>query len=202
MKNRRIAAALSLLAACAWAAPARAQQAMPAQPMEPAAMERMMTGWSAASREAMAFMTRTYGPPAEMTASMALWNRTGPWKRTVISAMAVPHAFPGPHDDVMEQVIDYRVPPAKFDDIAMYDGSVVVERTKGEMSARCDKEGANFLALNLAHEVATGRRSADSARRKYAAEIAAMKAGRPTPYTQRLLFEPMGNSTDPDRPVM
>jgi hypothetical protein len=33
-----------------------------------------------------------------------------------------------------------------------------------------------------------GRRSPASARRKYAEEIMAVKAGRPTPYTQRLLF--------------
>jgi hypothetical protein len=207
-----IAGTLALLAACAWTAPAGAQQAMAQQTapqmmapqrMDAAAMERMMTGWSTASREAMAFMTQKYGPPAEMTASMALWNRTGPWKRTIISAMAIPHAFPGLHDDVMEQVIDYRVPPSKFDELAMYDGSVVVERTKGEMSARCDKEGANFLALNLANEIATGRRSPESARRKYAEEIMAVKAGRPTPYTQRLLFQPMTGSTmDPDRPAM
>jgi hypothetical protein len=182
---------------------AAAPQAMAPQRMDPAAMEQMMTGWSTASREAMAFMTQKYGPPAEMTASMALWNRTGPWKRTIISAMAIPHAFPGLHDDVMEQVIDYRVPPSKFDELAMYDGSVVVERTRGELSARCDKEGANFLALNLANEIAMGRRSPASARRKYAEEIMAVKAGRPTPYTQRLLFQPMTGSTmDPDRPAM
>jgi hypothetical protein len=106
MSRRRItiAGTLALLGACAWTAPAGAQQgmaqqaaapqAMAPQRMDPAAMEQMMTGWSTASREAMAFMTQKYGPPAEMTASMALWNRTGPWKRTIISAMAIPHAFP------------------------------------------------------------------------------------------------------------
>ncbi|MGH8284417.1 MAG: hypothetical protein ACRETT_01460 [Steroidobacteraceae bacterium] len=36
-----------------------------------------------------------------------------------------------PHKDVLEQVIDYKVPPDKFDDLARYDGSVIAERTKG-----------------------------------------------------------------------
>ena len=70
------------------------------------------------------------------------------------------------------------------------------------MSARCDKEGANFLALNLADEIARGRRTVEDARRMYAEQIMAMKAGRPAPYTERLLFTPMrGSSMDPDRPA-
>lgn len=53
----------------------------------------------------------------------------------------------------MAIALRYEVPPAKFDDLAQYDGSVIVERTKGTMSARCDKEEANFLAPNLAHDI-------------------------------------------------
>jgi hypothetical protein len=33
---------------------------------------------------------------------------------------------------------------------------VIVERTKGELSARCEGEEANFLAINLAHQIVTG----------------------------------------------
>jgi len=199
-RTRGVVLALSLVALSSGAA--SGQNRMPAQ-MNRAQMQQMMAKWHPAAREAMSFMTNKYGPPAEMTASMAVWNKTGPWKRTVISAQAVQHNFPGPHPDVMEQVIDYRVPPAMFSALAMYDGSVIVERTKGEMSARCDKEGANFLALNLAHEIATGKRTAEDARRMYAAQVKAMKAGQPAPYTERLLFQPMmGNTADPDRPAM
>jgi hypothetical protein len=199
-RTRGVVLALSLVALSSGAA--SGQNRMPAQ-MNRAQMQQMMANWHPAAREAMSFMTNKYGPPAEMTASMAVWNKTGPWKRTVISAQAVQHNFPGPHPDVMEQVIDYRVPPAMFSALAMYDGSVIVERTKGEMSARCDKEGANFLALNLAHEIAKGKRTAGDARRMYAAQVKAMKAGQPAPYTERLLFQPMmGNTADPDRPAM
>ena len=41
----------------------------------------------------------------------------------------------------------------------MNDGSVSVHRTVGEISAKCDFEGANFLALNLANDVITGKYS-------------------------------------------
>ena len=189
------AAVASLVAA---ARPLAAQQ----PPAATSEMDRMMSGWSESSKKAATMMAAKYGAPAEMTPTMAVWGKAGPWKRTVVSSVAVPHRFPAAHDDVMEQVIDYRVPPAMVDELARYDGSVVVERTKGELSARCDLEGANLLALNLAHEIATGRRTVDAARRTYAEQIAAMKAGRPAPYTERLTFAPpAGGTADPDRPA-
>lgn len=197
-------AAMALLFASGCAQPGRMGGGMSpgGMQMDRASMDRMMTNWHPASREAMTFMMNKYGPPAEMTASRAMWNKTGPWKRTVIYAQAVQHNFPMPHPDVMEQFVDYRMPPGKFDQIALYDGSVIVERTKGEISARCDKEGANFLALNLANEIATGKTTVEQARRKYGEEIKAMKEGRPTAYTQGLLFTPPPSGNDPDRPIM
>jgi len=50
----------------------------------------------------------------------------------------IPHDFPKPHMDMLLQSIDYPVPPDKFDELAAYDGSVIAERTKGELAARCD----------------------------------------------------------------
>jgi hypothetical protein len=49
-----------------------------------------------------------------------------------------------------QQFIDYKADPGLYDELAKYDGSVVLERTSGEISARCGKEDANFLTLNLA----------------------------------------------------
>lgn len=164
--------------------------------------DAMVAGWSQASQEAVQFMTDKYGAPAEMTATMAVWNQTGPWKRTIVYSEAIQHDFPMPHPDVMEQFVDYRMPVDMFDEIAAYDGSVIVERTKGEMSARCDKEPANFLALNLANEIAMGRRSVDDARRMYGEQIKMAMAGRMTEYTSGLMFTPPASGNDPDRPIM
>jgi hypothetical protein len=104
--------------------------------------------------------------------------------------------------DVMEQGIDYAVPAAKYDDLAAYDGSVTADRTQGQLAARCDKEGANFLAVNLAHDVATGRKNVVGARSYYARAIDTFtKTGRMDPYMQRLSFQPRMNSGDRDRPA-
>ena len=168
--------------------------------MNMAQMERTMAGWPAASKEAAMFMTKKYGPPAAMTSEMAIWGKTGPWKRTVVFAREYAHAFPMSHTDVMQQWVDYKAPTDLYDELAMYDGSVVLERTSGEISARCDKEGANFLALNLAHDIATGKQTVEGARKMYGEQIMAMKAMKPAPYTERLMFAAtMSGTGDPDR---
>ncbi len=99
-----------------------------------------------------------YGKPNETTPHMLIWYNNGPWKKTTIYDVETRHIFPVDHTDVMEQVIDYKVPSNKFSALAEYDGSVSVHRTDGEISAKCDMEGANFLALNLANDVITGKK--------------------------------------------
>ncbi|MDQ6830286.1 MAG: hypothetical protein M3081_15625 [Gemmatimonadota bacterium] len=164
-------------------------------------MEQMMSAWPMASKEAAMFMTKKYGPPAAMSSDMMAWGKTGPWKRTVVYRVEHPHEFPAHHTDVMQQWIDYKAVAGKYNDLARYDGSVVVERTAGEISARCDKEAANFLALNLADEIIRGKRSVTDARKMYGDQIMLLKAMKPAPYTEKLLFGPMNNTEDPDHPV-
>ncbi len=165
--------------------------------------DSVLSNWPAKAQEVAKKMIDKYGQPAEVTASMLVWHNTGPWKRTIIYRDEVMHQFPMSHPDLLEQFIDYRVPVGKFSDLAAYDGSVIVERTKGEISARCDKEEANFLALNLAHDIVTGKRTVEEARRFYAETIKALMAGQKPAYTQKLQFEmPKGNTADPDKPAM
>jgi len=161
-------------------------------------MQSMMASWPQASRDAAKFMMDKYGAPAAMTSEMAAWGKTSPWKRTVVYGKEYPHEFPGHHTDVMQQWVDYKASPRLYSTLAAYDGSVVLERTSGAISARCDKEGANFLALNLADEISRGKRSVESARRMYGGQIMAMKAGKSAPYTERLMFDMMMNTNDPD----
>ncbi|MBA3777469.1 MAG: hypothetical protein H0X11_13715 [Betaproteobacteria bacterium] len=118
----------------------------------------------------------------------------------VINREPVPHLFPVKHEDVLEQSIDYKMPPDKFDDLAACDGSVTVRRTKGELSAMCDKEEMNFLALNLANDIVTGKILVEEARQTYGKITMAFKKGEKHPYTQKLQFQLVkGQTTDPDR---
>ncbi len=165
------------------------------------AVEQILTGWGETPQTVARRTIGKYGPPNEATPSRLIWFENTPWKRTIVYRDEVPHNFPKPHTDLLEQFIDYRVPPERFSDLAAYDGSVVAERTKGELSARCDQEPMNFLALNLAHDVIIGRRSAEDARREYAEQATAFMLKREAPYTERLLFDvARGGTADLDKP--
>lgn len=164
---------------------------MPSGRMTQSETRSMVSTWPETAQMAATMAMEKYGMPDEATASILVWHhQSGPWKRSVITRQEVQHDFPMPHKDVWEQVINYRVPTEKFDDLAEYDGSVIVERTKGELSARCDKEEANFLAINLADDIINGRRTVSDARQFYADQIQAMMQGRKGPYVQGLRFAP------------
>ena len=193
----------SLIAAAAIALACSACMSTADTKMERAPIDQMLAAWPETSAKAARMMVDKYGMPNEWTPSMLIWTNNGPWKRTMISREETQHDFPMPHKDVMEQVIDYRVPWDKFDELAAYDGSVMAERTKGELSARCDKEEANLLALNLANDVVTGKRAVEEARRFYAETIKGMMEGRMSPYVERFQFDVRhGGTMDPDRPIM
>lgn len=104
--------------------------------------------WPEESREAAQTVIKQYGEPDQSTEHQLVWYERGQWKRIVVSKAFHHHDFPAPHIDSVECFIDYRVPPEKFSALAAFDGSVMVDRTAGEVSARCHDEQANFLALN------------------------------------------------------
>ena len=181
-------ASLALLAG----APALAQDDLPD-----------LSGWHEASQAAAQHMMETYGPPAATTDDMLIWDQTGPWKRTVIYKEATTHNFPMEHPDVMQQWIDLDVPPDYFDDLAKYDGSVVVNRTEAQISARCDKEAANFLALNLAHDIIEGERTVEEARQFYAETMQQVMDGQSPEYTTSFTFDvPQEDLSNPDEAAM
>ncbi|WP_018096628.1 hypothetical protein [Sinorhizobium meliloti] len=166
-------------------------------------VSKLVEDWPQESREAAQLVIEQYGEPDEVTATQLVWQRPGPWKRIVATKVFYDHNFPAPHHDSVESVIDYRVPPERFSDLAAFDGSVIVERTAGEVSARCHDEQANFLALNLMHDIVTGARSVEEARAYYAKEFGDYRRKRPTPYMEKLRFAPGNDSTaDPDMRVL
>ncbi|HLW26573.1 MAG TPA: hypothetical protein VKY54_02495 [Kiloniellales bacterium] len=163
----------------------------------------LLQRWPEESREAAQLVVDQYGEPDEITDFQMVWHRPGPWKRIVASRTFYPHDFPTPHIDSVESFIDYRVPPEKVSELAAFDGSVVVERTAGEVSARCHDEQANALALNLVHDIVTGAKNVEEARAYYAKEFLDFRRGLPTPYMEKLRVPPQGDQTaDPDERVL
>ncbi len=65
----------------------------------------------------------------------------------------------------MDPCFSYKVILDKYNDLAQFDGSVTVDRTQGTLAARCDKQENNFLALNQAHDVITGKKTVEEERK-------------------------------------
>jgi hypothetical protein len=162
----------------------------------------VIASWPQESREAAQLVIDKYGEPNEATDSLLVWHNVGPWKRMVATRTFYEHSFPAPHSDVVESVLDYRVSPEFFTALAEFDGSVIVERTAGEVSARCHDEQANNLALNLMHDIVTGARSVEQAREYYAKEFLDYRRKRPTPYMQALRLRSDAGTADPDERLL
>jgi hypothetical protein len=163
----------------------------------------MIGTWPEEAREAAQLVIDQYGEPDEITETQLVWDQPGPWKRIVASKAFYKHHFPAPHIDAVESVIDYRVPPDKVTPLAEFDGSVIVGRTAGEVSARCHDEQANFLAFNLMHDIVTGAKSVQEARDHYAKEFLNYRRKLPTPYMEGLHFTPGdGTTAEPDVRVL
>jgi hypothetical protein len=159
-----------------------------------------IANWPSGSKSTAQAIIKKYGPPAEVTPSMLVWHNNGPWKHTIVFRDEVDHNFPKPHKESLWQFIDYRVQPDAVSNVVRYNGSVVADRTKGELSARSDSEEMSFLSINLADAVATKRMVSDDARSYHTRAVMGLMSGQRDPYTQGLQFTVAhGGTADPDR---
>ncbi len=164
--------------------------------------DKIIANWPEAAKIGVKQMVLQYGQPNEGTPTKLIWFDRAPWKRIQLTSDQVLHRFPSPHADFLTQYIDYEVPLEKVGELGRFTGSFLIDRASGEVAARCDSEGANFLSINLMHEIVTGMRTVDDARAFYSETLSAYCLGESAPHCERFLFElPRGGSGDPDKPV-
>ena len=157
-----------------------------------------VSNWPEASRMAVKEINDKYGKPDGITKDELIWMKKGVWEKICISKKETKHSFPIEHTDMMQTTINYKVPMEIMDELGKFDGSVTFDRTQGTMSARCDKEGNNFLALNLANDIIIGKKSVEEARKAYGDIVKEkMNGGNPI-YMQKLTFSTQENTADPD----
>ena len=169
--------------------------------MDKASVRRMVASWPEKQRGTAEELIAKYGDPAVVGDRMLVWYDTGPFVRTELSRDAVPHNFPMAHVDYLAQTVRHAPNLDKLDDLAEFDGSVWFQRTRGELSAQCDLEPMNMLALNLAHDVSTGKRTVVDARAFYAKTAMAFKQGdKSSPYVSGIMFPTGASAAFADQP--
>ena len=151
-------------------------------------VDAIIEKWPPAPRKVVPDVIEKYGLPNEATPTMLVWHDSGPWKRTIVTSDETAHDFPTPHTDYISQTLNYDVPVEKLPELAEFDGSLIVYRTAGQVTASCDNEAANLLTVNLMHDIVTGRRTVEEARKEFGEQTAAWMMNREAPYTQGVAF--------------
>ncbi|HYC77565.1 MAG TPA: DUF4142 domain-containing protein [Planctomycetota bacterium] len=171
-----------------------------------AAVERLAANWPAQPKLAVRKLAAKYGEPDVVSDDLIAWKNAGPWKCIEVSTEETPHDFPKPHVDFLKSTVSMRVPVDRVAEISKFDGSITVDRTSGCVSARCDKEEANILALNFAHRIASGGIDAERARAEFSRIIVEAKTqGKKSPLLESLQFQPEADpkaAGDLDRPTI
>ena len=168
-------------------------------------VEEIIQTWPRAPRQAALETIHRYDLPHEVTPLRLVWHYNSPWKRTVVVKEGARHKFPSGHEDVLEQTVEYSVPLEKVKGLFVFNGSLLIDRTRGELTSRCNSEPINIAILNLAHQIIIGRLDVQSARKRCARLMRGFKMHWPEEITQKLGFptgvEMYGQSkdtTDPD----
>jgi hypothetical protein len=162
-------------------------------------VEQITRDWPEKPTKLANEMTDKYGPPDELTERRLFWHDAGPWKRIHLYRDGTPHNFPKEHEDHLRQTIDYPIDPEFAGKLLEFDGSNVLWRTRGELSADCHKEPMNVLTLNLAHDIITGEKTVEEARQAFAEHGVTFEMGMEPAYTQEFQFDvPQGDQGDPD----
>jgi hypothetical protein len=136
--------------------------------------------WSQAAQLATRLMIDKYGPPQWIGADRLEWSGPWPWKRIIIKDAPV---------SPLEEVVTYRVPPGKRDELAKFPHGLLVYADMDELGARSNSEELNRLTLNLASDIATGKMTASQASEAFLKTARLSAAGKSSPYLDRLLFD-------------
>jgi len=166
-------------------------------------MEKMIADWPNRPKLAAREMMGKYGAPAEITSERIIWKNPGAYKRIMVTREEIPHDFPKPHMDFLEHTIDYNVPQDKVADLIAFDASSTINRTAGELSARCDLEGHNVLTLNLDRDIIEGKKTVAEARKAFGDNVVQDVMGTHPAYVEELQFKPSDESARfSDQPVI
>jgi hypothetical protein len=168
---------------------------------QPRMIDAILRDWHPRSREIAIALAQRYGPPVESSATRITWGPIGLWRSTVVHRDAVLHAWPEPHDDVLEQTLDHHVPLDRVESLLAFHGGLCVHRTRGELSVCCASEAVNACAMNLAHELARSRITLTLARRLFADRFPVLASRPDVDAHAELVFARQSATADPDEPT-
>jgi hypothetical protein len=158
--------------------------------------ESTIQEWPRIARAAALIMISEYGEPEQFGPDALVWNNNGPWQETAVYREPKMHRAVMRDKDYLKQTVSCVVPSGKTSRLKSFDRRIDVDTNKNELSAQTESESTNRLALNLAMEIITGKRSAAGARAFYIKTEELAQSGKGSPYLERLLFQAPSSDDD------
>ena len=93
--------------------------------------------WQDVSALAARRLMEEYGAPDEVRHDRLVWNRAGPWTRTVVREKRPAAALED--SGVIEQTVEHPLTPGQAADVAAFDGRLSYNARAGELTARSDR---------------------------------------------------------------
>lgn len=150
-------------------------------------VQQIIASWPTVSRLTAGFLIEKYGAPNEVASNELTWVDNSPWKKTMVHKEGLLRTAPR---RIVHQTVGYDVPRAKVAALDSMDMGLKADRGRKELSVVSESEEANFLALNLANDVITGRITVQDAKDAYERTLTLAAAGKSSPYTEGLSFDP------------
>jgi hypothetical protein len=148
-----------------------------------------VAGWRDKSRLAAGALIDKYGAPDELRTTHVVWLKRYPWTKIVVRDVAPPYAGSQTTElGVVEETVVYSLRPDQAKLLEAFGSTLSWDEKKGELTARSDSEPVNFLRVNLADEVASGRLTVEQARDAYARLMALEESGKTTGYMTEVRF--------------
>jgi hypothetical protein len=150
--------------------------------------ETVVREWPELSQKMARAMIEKYGQPVRFNDDALVWEHNGSWQKSVVYRAAWPHSAAKKDVDYLKQTIGYRVPQEKIEDLRRFDKRLSVNTETNEVSFQSESEKTNFLALNLADEIVTEKRSVEDARDYFKKTARLAESGKSSQYTEGFLF--------------
>jgi len=143
-----------------------------------------ISGWPGISQRVAEFIMNKYGVPDQLFADKLIWNDNGPWQQTIVYR----NGQSRDDEDVISQTINYDIPRRTAAQLAKMDIGLAVDRRHAELSATSDSEETNFLAINMAIYVVSGKYTPAQALNLYTRTIALAEEGKSSASREKFLF--------------
>ena len=118
-------------------------------------------------------LIEVYGEPDIISENQLTWlaGAIPPFSEVYIKDESIAHDFPVEHEDFVYSVMDIHMSAEQVGQLAFVSESILVDRLKDTVTARCGMLLKNAITLELVQDVVNGNLEPEMAREEYSTRI-------------------------------